>query len=411
MAYDPSQYVINGVAGVPEGLPMLSPYTSMAAPSRKLPAQAAYDQSINMSSLMPNQPAPQMTSLPLPQAPQMQQPQQATPQNGIMGEIMSQLVDTMKQKQDQGGLIQQILSQRMQPTMQDVGQSGLQGLNGLINGDISKVPTPEGAMADRIKSQLTPYADAATIAKTQQEQKFAPYTAYASLLNAQTNASGGATGAFVRQLAADPRFGGNLVDATQYAKGGANQGSMMRNGVMAPIEGALSTTQSDSQAKASGHELGTEGAKAQMTLPSIIANVQQQLKLIEDIQSDPNLKYYTGMGSVIPIIPGTPLADIDAKAKQVLGKSFMTAYETLKGGGSITEIEGQKATDAIARMQRAQTTSAYIAALNDYKDVIRTGIQRSQQKASMANPGMSPTVPGGVTHTYNPQTGQVEAVQ
>lgn len=395
-------YDIYGVAGFPQDQPIDQ--------QTMLPLLQNFRQQNGMET-PPYDVAMQMPASAL-QSPQTQQPQPAAGSNSLMDEILGEYVKTMRANQGGGGnLIQQILSSRMQPNMQDIGQSGIQSLNGLINHDISKVPTPEAAMADRWKSQLTPYADAATIAKTQQENKFAPYTTYATLLNAQTAANGGPTGALVNTLL--PKFGGDPRAVLQYLKGGANQGTMMENGQIVPIAGSLETAQAQAQAKASGHETGTEGAKANMILPTVISNAEQQLKLIDDVKNDPNLKYYTGLGSLIPPIPGTPLASLDAKAKQILGKNFMVAYEGLKGGGAITEVEGQKATDAMGRMQRSQSTEDYIAALDDLRDVVFTGIQRSKTKASMANPGAKPSQPNmsGATHSYNRQTGQLEAVQ
>jgi hypothetical protein len=59
--------------------------------------------------------------------------------------------------------------------------------------------------------------------------------------------------------------------------------------------------------------------------------------------------------------------------QQLQGKTFLQAFESLKGGGHITEIEGKKAEQAIARLQRTQSTKAFIAALLELREIIVAG--------------------------------------
>lgn len=59
--------------------------------------------------------------------------------------------------------------------------------------------------------------------------------------------------------------------------------------------------------------------------------------------------------------------------QQLQGKTFLQAFESLKGGGQITEIEGKKAEQAIARLQRTQSTEAFIEALLELRDIIVAG--------------------------------------
>jgi hypothetical protein len=54
----------------------------------------------------------------------------------------------------------------------------------------------------------------------------------------------------------------------------------------------------------------------------------------------------------------------------------MQAYQNLRGGGQITEVEGKKATDAIARLNTAQSDSEFLTALNDLRSVMNTGYKR-----------------------------------
>lgn len=84
-------------------------------------------------------------------------------------------------------------------------------------------------------------------------------------------------------------------------------------------------------------------------------------------------------GRIPPISQGG--TDLSVKIKQMQGKVFLEAFESLKGGGQITEVEGAKAEAAMARLDRAQSTEAYQAALDELADVIRGGMARAQSKA------------------------------
>jgi hypothetical protein len=64
----------------------------------------------------------------------------------------------------------------------------------------------------------------------------------------------------------------------------------------------------------------------------------------------------------------------------------------LRGGGSISDAEGRKATDALARMDPAQTKEGFNKALNDYRSVIQTGLQ-NQQRIARGEMQPYPTTP------------------
>jgi len=113
------------------------------------------------------------------------------------------------------------------------------------------------------------------------------------------------------------------------------------------------------------------------------ANAQLAKADIDKLINHPGRKWITGATSVAPIVPGTPQADADALAKKIQGQTFLQAYQSLKGGGAITEVEGQKAEQAIAALSRAQTDEAYVAALKDLKGVLDRGLEKARKQASM----------------------------
>ncbi len=138
-------------------------------------------------------------------------------------------------------------------------------------------------------------------------------------------------------------------------------------------------------------KLGTDTGQAQFDLPRIEQNSQQVLDTIQQLREHPGKKYGVGVLGVLPGIPGTDQKDFVSMVDQVKGKAFLEAYNTLKGGGQITEIEGKKATDAIARLDRTQSPTGFDKALNDLEGVVRTGLARARVQAKKM--GVAPSAP------------------
>jgi flagellar protein FlgJ len=110
---------------------------------------------------------------------------------------------------------------------------------------------------------------------------------------------------------------------------------------------------------------------------------------------------------------GSQGRDALARYDQLKGKAFLQAYSTLRGGGAITEVEGEKATNALARLNRAQDEETARTALKDFRDVVQTGVQRLRERAGGAQPqGGATTVPQAAVSALkaNPSLrGQFEA--
>lgn len=75
-------------------------------------------------------------------------------------------------------------------------------------------------------------------------------------------------------------------------------------------------------------------------------------------------------------------ADALARYEQLTGVSFLSAYQMLKGGGAITDIEGQKAGAAMARLNRAQGEAEAKQALIDFKEAVDTGLRKLKRAAN-----------------------------
>lgn len=105
-----------------------------------------------------------------------------------------------------------------------------------------------------------------------------------------------------------------------------------------------------------------------------------------------------GIPGLAQLTPGTDAANFKTLYDQVMGASFSEAFETLKGGGAITEKEGVKATAARNRMSLAQSEDEFIRAALEYRDIVAKGVERAQAKAARATTRMVPAAPaaGGV---------------
>lgn len=135
---------------------------------------------------------------------------------------------------------------------------------------------------------------------------------------------------------------------------------------------------------------GESQAKFEIAAPQAIADANQAIGLIDqmvgsktgEIGPHPGLGEAVGFGFGTRFVPGTPAASFQALFDQVQGGAFLQAYEALRGGGAITEKEGQKATSARNRMSLAQSESEFIKAAREFQDVLRTGIRRAESRAA-----------------------------
>src|SRR5688572_4656828 len=161
------------------------------------------------------------------------------------------------------------------------------------------------------------------------------------------------------------------------------------------------------EASAAGGVTGKYGAEAIENLGTVEQKAQQAIDVLGQLKSHKGLPFITGAYSLAPIVPGTDQAAADALAKQVEGQAFLQAFETLKGGGQITQVEGEKATQAMARLARAQKTEDYKKAVDELLQIASRGLERARQKAKSAEarqPGASATS----VRKYNPATGRIE---
>jgi hypothetical protein len=164
-----------------------------------------------------------------------------------------------------------------------------------------------------------------------------------------------------------------------------------------------------SAAKAGGAETGKSSAQAAANLPSAIQTANEAITLIDEMVGKdpvvdksgkviekgtaphPGFSSYVG-ATLTPgmrFLEGSDAASYEVRQKQIEGQAFLEAFRSLKGGGSITEKEGEKATAAITRMNKASSEKEYIQAARELQQILRTGVENAKKKAARG------TVSGG----------------
>jgi len=143
----------------------------------------------------------------------------------------------------------------------------------------------------------------------------------------------------------------------------------------------IGTQPKDIAGKESAEEVGKARGQAIATLPTTIANAEQTLQVIKSLKEDPYRQQATGLSSVFNAVPATGGFDYAQKLEQLKGRTFLEAFQALKGGGAITELEGKKAEAAIARLNPGQSEKSFLEALNELEQIVQAGIERAKQKA------------------------------
>ena len=167
------------------------------------------------------------------------------------------------------------------------------------------------------------------------------------------------------------------------------------------------------QGGASGKVIGEAGGKATVDLIDAVPTAEMQIKQLDALVSHPGLAGAVGVG--LPYankVPGSKEADFAARFEQIKGGVFLQAFNSLRGGGQITESEGSKATAALLRAQYAQSEVEFKEAVQEYIGYIKTGLDRLRKKSNLRtsdvpafapaapapqSAGNTPPMPGGVT--------------
>lgn len=165
----------------------------------------------------------------------------------------------------------------------------------------------------------------------------------------------------------------------------------------------IKTVPKDVAGEKRAETIGKGQGEAQVALPGAEMNAQTMLKSLDEMAAHPGKK--SAVGDFYGRLPeasliGEPKEFVN-RLNQVKGQAFLKAFESLKGGGAITEQEGAKAAAAMERMNRATTEKEFDSAVADLRAVIAKGIEVQRTKASGGQPTKKRL-------KFNPQTNELE---
>jgi len=76
------------------------------------------------------------------------------------------------------------------------------------------------------------------------------------------------------------------------------------------------------------------------------------VRIIDQLLADPRLKEGIGANAYFALLPATDARAIAGMINQIKGQNFLNAYESLRGASGISNIEGQKAEQAMGRVDQ-----------------------------------------------------------
>lgn len=143
----------------------------------------------------------------------------------------------------------------------------------------------------------------------------------------------------------------------------------------------------DETAKARQQAIGKAQGEARNALPAAVSRAEETVGILDKIRTHPGLDSGTGMtGVAMTRVPGTDAYDFDQLRTQAQGTAFLTAIGEMRGTGAISNVEGEAATQAVARMRAAQSKGAFLEALDDYERVVRKGVANTYRQAGLEVP-------------------------
>lgn len=117
-----------------------------------------------------------------------------------------------------------------------------------------------------------------------------------------------------------------------------------------------------------------QGANA-ANLGAATQGLDDTMTLVDSVLKHPSLS--AAVGPIDGRLPSFTAGarDFDERVEQIKNKAFLSARQELKGGGAITDYEGQKAETALVRASQAKSEADFIQAMNEFKQALARGKQ------------------------------------
>ena len=278
----------------------------------------------------------------------------------------AELQQTMMEQQFLGGVLQNLDAL---PEGADVQSAWGQARQTLIGrgifeaGELPEVMTPDLANELSILA-LTPAKELTT---GMQEYNFARSQGYPGSFADWKKLNSAGTNINVNTAPSFPEYN-KLPPGFVYARNPDNTIKTNESGapVVVPIKGT---------------EAARDVANANASTQTAIGKANDTISVIDSFTAHPGFDrlygaFDTRFGRIpipdqfIPNMPGGEAANAEPFLNQIEGQAFLQAFESLKGGGQITEVEGRKATEAISRAtNRGQSPEAARAALDELRGI------------------------------------------
>lgn len=184
--------------------------------------------------------------------------------------------------------------------------------------------------------------------------------------------------------------GVTLNDRVQYLDTGTGYVPVSQHGGGAPASGAGPISQ-DVTGKAAATAAGTAQGNTAAQLPQTLASGQRMLDEIDSLLNDPGLSRITGpIGGMLPNVSGDAIR-AQSRLDQILGGTFLQAYNDLRGAGQISNAEGQSAKEAYNRLTtQRMSDSDYRQALMDFRQQLVKLLNIAQKRAAGQLPPLAP---------------------
>lgn len=194
-------------------------------------------------------------------------------------------------------------------------------------------------------------------------------------------------------------------DINMVELGGGGVGAINANDLNAGIneivssEDATSANASSTEAQVVATDLAKDAVSAAINLESTQNNARTMSDLFSRIRNHRGRAAVlnSNLGTLNPMlrIPNSAELDFNSILKELQGDVFMTAYKGLKGGGQITEIEGEKAEQAIQNMTINQTEQQFMESLDILENIVMQATREATNKANKLKVSKTST---GVTY-------------
>jgi len=123
-------------------------------------------------------------------------------------------------------------------------------------------------------------------------------------------------------------------------------------------------------------------AQAVYDAPSAVQQFEMQIAEVDALLKQ--APEFVGVNRLNPMrmVPGTAGYDFNANLDKVKGGAFMTSFQGLKGGGPITDKEGDAGLAALQMMDPGQSIEQFIENGGAYRQVLQRGLDKAIRDAS-----------------------------